>query len=147
MKKLIEILFVLVAFIWIGSKLGSGENSAPAPATTTPSYTAATSVPLNKHLPPIAAEKKDQQEKRYGAETIVAAKRAVRESLKDPNSAEFKDVYANYTEEFDVVACGKVNAKNDFGGYTGFKRFVSSGQRLILEGRDNLTEAWARACQ
>jgi len=93
-----------------------------------------------------AAEKKAQQEKWFGAETIVAAQRAVRASLKDPDSAQFKDVYANYTEEFQVVACGRVNSKNSLGGYTGFKRFVSNGKSAIIEGRDNVADAWAGAC-
>ena len=87
-----------------------------------------------------------QQEKWFGAETIVAAERAVRGELKDPDAAQFRDVRANYTEEFGVVACGRVNAKNEFGGYTGFRRFVSGGKSVILEGRDNVADAWAGAC-
>jgi len=93
-----------------------------------------------------AAEKKAQQEKWFGAETIVAAERAVRGELKDPDAAQFRDVRVNYTEEFGVVACGQVNAKNEFGGYTGFRRFVSSAQSVILEGRDNVADAWTGAC-
>ncbi|MCC3256150.1 hypothetical protein [Xanthomonas campestris] len=93
-----------------------------------------------------AAEKKAQQEKWFGAETIVAAERAVRRELKDPDSAQFKDVRANYTEEFGVVACGLVNAKNEFGGYKGFRRFVFGDGRVILEGRGNVVGAWAGAC-
>ncbi|MNV63544.1 hypothetical protein D3C71_1561450 [compost metagenome] len=53
---------------------------------------------------------------------------------------------ANYTEEFGMVACGRVNAKNELGGYTGFRRFVSSGKSVILEGRDNVADAWTGAC-
>ncbi|WP_147455476.1 hypothetical protein [Solilutibacter pythonis] len=93
-----------------------------------------------------AAEKKAQQEKWFGAETIVAAERAVRAELKDPDAAQFRDVRANYTEEFGVVACGRVNGKNEFGGYTGFRCFVSGGRSVILEGRDNIADAWAGAC-
>lgn len=96
-------------------------------------------------LPP--AEKKAQQEKWFGAKTIVAAKRAVKSTLKDPDSAEFKDVYVNYTEEYGVVACGRVNAKNSLGGYTGDKAFVSGGKSVILEGRDDIKSAWKDACQ
>ncbi|MDR1074829.1 MAG: class II D-tagatose-bisphosphate aldolase, non-catalytic subunit [Xanthomonadaceae bacterium] len=70
----------------------------------------------------------------------------MRNELKDPDSAQFRDVRANYTEEFGVVACGRVNAKNQLGGYTGFRRFVSGGQSVILEGRDNIAEAWTEAC-
>ena len=30
--------------------------------------------------------------------------------------------------------------------YTGFKRFVSNGKSAIIEGRDNVADAWAGAC-
>ena len=92
------------------------------------------------------AEKKAQQEKWFGAETIVAAEQAVEGELKDADAAQFRDVRANYTEEFGVVACGRVNSKNSLGGYTGFKRFVSNGKSAIIEGRDNVADAWAGAC-
>lgn len=50
---------------------------------------------------------------------IAQAKHAVRENLKDPMSAVFKEVYVTK----DGV-CGEVNAKNGYGGYSGFSRFV-----------------------
>jgi hypothetical protein len=53
---------------------------------------------------------------------VERSKRAVKSILKDPNSAEFKDVYFSKKSN---VACGKVNSKNGFGGYVGFKRFIS----------------------
>ena len=46
-----------------------------------------------------------------------------------------------------MVACGQINSKNSLGGYTGFKRFVSNGRTAIIEGRDNITDAWKGACQ
>lgn len=39
----------------------------------------------------------------------------VKSRLKDPFSAQFRNIKQN---------CGEVNAKNEFGGYTGFSRFV-----------------------
>ena len=51
-----------------------------------------------------------------------AAENAVKSKLKDPDSAKFENitVYKN-------VACGTVNAKNSFGGYSGKTRFISAG--------------------
>ncbi|KKN97492.1 hypothetical protein LCGC14_0156110 [marine sediment metagenome] len=92
------------------------------------------------------AENKARQEKWFGAATIIAAQKAVRAEVKDPDSVQFKDVFSNYTEAYDVVACGYVNAKNSFGAYTGYKAFVSSGKSVILEGRDEIKTAWASAC-
>ncbi len=153
MKRIGFLLVVLVALAWIGSKLVPStaptasavvQTSAPSAAPAQVSEVAAPE-PEPDH-PLSAAEKKAQQERWFGARTIVAAERAVRASLKDPDSAQFRDVRTNYTEEFGVVACGRVNAKNDLGGYTGFRRFISSGQSVILEGRDNIAEAWTEAC-
>lgn len=52
----------------------------------------------------------------------------VKEQLKDPDSAQFKDVKGK---------CGEVNAKNSYGGYTGFKRFYVSNDVAILENQDD----------
>lgn len=141
MKRIGILFVVLIVLAWGGAKFtpeqGPTQTVAAAPQV----------IPkVEPDKPLSAAEKKAQQEKWFGAETIVAAKRAVRRSLKDPDSAQFKGVYANYTEEFSVVACGQVNSRNSFGGHTGFKRFVSSGKSAILEGRDNIADAWADAC-
>lgn len=122
MKRIAILLVVFVALAWIGSKLAT-QSDSPAPvvrasvaASDSTESPQAAAPELDK--PQSAAEKKAQQEKWFGAETIVAAKRAVKASLSDPDSARFKDVYVNYTEEFGMVACGQVNAKNKMGGYT-----------------------------
>ena len=142
MKRIAILLLVVVVLAWVGSKMvpRSGPTSAVVPSAQE------AKAPPPPEKPLSATEKKAQQEKWFGAETIIAAQRAVRASLKDPDSAQFKDVYANYTEEFQVVACGRVNSKNSLGGYTGFKRFVSNGKSAIIEGRDNVADAWAGAC-
>ncbi|PPU78228.1 hypothetical protein XcuCFBP2542_03115 [Xanthomonas cucurbitae] len=152
MKRVGVLLVVLVVLAWIGS--GLVPRSEPADAST-PAVVAeapqkqAQQAEVSKpepERPLTVAEKKAQHEKWFGAEMIVAAERAVRAELKDPDAAQFKEVRANYTEEFGVVVCGRVNGKNELGGYTGFRRFVSGGKSVILEGRDNIADAWARAC-
>ena len=56
----------------------------------------------------------------------------VRGSLKDPESAKFQEVKAYAKEQ---VACGKVNAKNSYGGYTGFEDFsYYQGQSHLQSG-------------
>ena len=152
MKRIGVLLVVLVVLAWIGSKVvpRSEPAVAAAPAAVADTLPKQAQEPRatkpEPERPMTAAEKKAQQEKWFGAETIVAAEHAVRRELKDPDAAQFKDVRANYTDEFGVVACGRVNAKNEFGGYTGFRRFVSGGKSVILEGRDNVADAWAGAC-
>jgi len=55
----------------------------------------------------------------------------VRERLKDPDSAKFREVHYNRN---NGVACGLVNAKNSMGGYVGDRRFiVRAGGYVELE--------------
>jgi hypothetical protein len=50
---------------------------------------------------------------------------AVKQTLKDPGSAEFGTMSGKLTGEKSAIVCGNVNAKNSFGGYTGDRSFVS----------------------
>lgn len=52
--------------------------------------------------------------------------RAVRAQLKDPDSARFGVMRAGQGEENNITICGLVNAKNGFGGYTGFGTFMGA---------------------
>ena len=83
-------------------------------------------------------------------ETIVKAKRVIKESAKDPNSVTFKNVIYNYTEAGGGVACGNFNAKNSFGAYAGFTRFISNGKTTFIEGNKDVDppfpELWAMLC-
>lgn len=56
--------------------------------------------------------------------TIANAKRVTADSLKDPNSAQFRNVrLVPYGP--GMVVCGEINGKNGYGGYAGFKPFVA----------------------
>lgn len=59
---------------------------------------------------------------------VESAKRQVKLRLKDPSSAQFDDVkfYPSDAprENPHGAVCGKVNAKNSFGAYIGYRRFV-----------------------
>jgi hypothetical protein len=58
---------------------------------------------------------------------ITVAQQAVKGRLKDPSSAEFRNERVGSYQGKAIVVCGEVNAKNSFGGMTGFERFVSNG--------------------
>lgn len=49
--------------------------------------------------------------------------------LKDPTSAQFRDLKLNHRRE---ALCGMVNSKNGFGGYTGFSAFVATETKAYL---------------
>jgi hypothetical protein len=58
------------------------------------------------------------------------AKEAVKYQLRNPDSAEFRDV--RIYEDGNLV-CGEVNADNAYGGKTGFKGFVYQDGSVSLE--------------
>ena len=67
------------------------------------------------------------------AHKLEAAKRLVAEKLKDPTSSLFTDMHATS----DGV-CGRVNAKNSFGAYSGNSRFVvQDGGTVLIEGLES----------
>lgn len=52
---------------------------------------------------------------------IAAAKDFILSGLKDPDAAKFRDVYVVPNK---ATVCGEFNAKNGFGAYVGYKRFI-----------------------
>jgi hypothetical protein len=57
--------------------------------------------------------------------TISTSSEAIRQKMKDPASAMFRNVrIVNYLE--GKLICGEINSKNSYGGYVGFTKFVAS---------------------
>lgn len=67
---------------------------------------------------------------------LEKAKEAIASKLKDPGSAQFRNVKLKIYIDKPVV-CGEVNAKNSYGGYVGFKRFIAGVDSGTLESSDN----------
>lgn len=53
--------------------------------------------------------------------TIKGAQEAAASQLRDPSSAQFRNVRVN-----GIFVCGEVNGKNGFGAYNGFVRFYGT---------------------
>ena len=53
------------------------------------------------------------------AELLAKAEEGILSQLKDPESAQFRNLLLNGQN----VVCGEVNARNSFGGYSGFSAF------------------------
>jgi hypothetical protein len=74
---------------------------------------------FNLPQPPIIAPAKPAKPSTY------AVKDVVRRSLKDPDSAQFGNIwFVPNPYGSGQVACGFVNARNFFGGYVGFQTFL-----------------------
>jgi hypothetical protein len=91
------------------------------------------------------------------ARVISLAEQVVTEGLRDPQSAMFRNVTIHHRDchsgqciddpAGQVIVCGEVNAKNGFGGYTGFEGFVVWNGRVIThEVFDVTPQLWADAC-
>lgn len=80
--------------------------------------------------PKEAAKEKKLQERR-DAQMIDTAKKAISYSLVDPDSAKFREVFIAPNQ---VAVCGEVNAKNSFGGYVGFRKFMYSPAKQGIDG-------------
>ena len=81
---------------------------------------------------------------------IWIGKEAIISRLKDPDSAEFRNVYLNYGINNIPVTCGEVNSKNSFGGYTGFQQFISTGIPEVSFLQSEAADfhiAWDKMCK
>ncbi|MCU4582839.1 hypothetical protein KTJ32_17730 [Acinetobacter gyllenbergii] len=69
---------------------------------------------------------------------IQNAKQSIRESIKDPRSAQFQHIRVVKNLRGETAVCGEVNAKNAFGGYVGFTPFmyVDGGSYLASGDKD-----------
>lgn len=79
----------------------------------------------------------------------VATRVKVEALLKDPDSAQFRNVVAyRHPNAAGYVFCGEVNAKNAFGGYSGHERFVGNPITAALESMDpkEFQKGWDQFC-
>lgn len=92
-------------------------------------------------------ESKAQEEARINANLKVLGEKYVKAKLKDPESAVFQNQFIG----IKGAPCGEVNAKNSFGGFGGFKRYISAGAELtVLESDMESSEfetSWRQICR
>lgn len=74
------------------------------------------------------------QERAIGEAEVSSAARYFADSLREPSSAVFRNVFIGKrpkpTTTSKIVVCGEVNARNGFGGMTGFQPFIVSGDEV-----------------
>lgn len=70
-----------------------------------------------------------------------AAQSALARSLRDPASAQFRDVVGYALPDGGRIVCGELNARNGFGGYGGFAPFYvrMRGTEVIRQYFDDST--------
>lgn len=55
----------------------------------------------------------------FESSNLSNAKRLVGQQMKDPSSTQYRNIV-----ERNNIVCGEVNAKNSYGAYAGFRRFI-----------------------
>jgi hypothetical protein len=65
-------------------------------------------------------------------QAVQAAEARVRHELRDPKSAEFREITLT-PDKADPTACGQVNSNNTFGGKTGFIRFWTNSRGVNFD--------------
>jgi hypothetical protein len=72
---------------------------------------------------------------------LAKATKAITDQLKDPYSAKIEGVYLSANPGTPIV-CGTVNAKNEFGAYTGRKPFYyfasSESPKAVIQGMSDM---------
>ncbi|MEN7972783.1 MAG: hypothetical protein ABFR47_02990 [Verrucomicrobiota bacterium] len=66
---------------------------------------------------------------------IARQQQSIKYRLKDPSSAQFRNLNIIYIEGAPIVL-GEVNSRNSFAGYTGFKRFVAADTLIAIENEN-----------
>lgn len=125
-----------VAVLHFGASVLNAATPPPAPLTSE-------QIAQRDRL--IEARERDRQNNR----AVLDAMYYVRGILREPGSAEFSDVvaYRPFAGQDTVVACGRVNARNGFGGLTGPMAFVSfAGTASIDDGSDEFARMWRETC-
>lgn len=73
---------------------------------------------------------------------VERGKQVVKSKLKDPNSAEFRNVFFHRGSDDIPVTCGEVNSKNSFGGFGGFQKFISAGSAEMTFLEEEVSDFW-----
>lgn len=76
---------------------------------------------------------------------LESAKRVAVIGLKDPSSAQFRNLEVRKAGK-SMAVCGEINAKNSYGGYVGFVKFyvlAGSATPVIQDGsvRDQMVDS------
>jgi len=80
---------------------------------------------------------------------VVIGQSAVKSKLRDPDSAEWGELWFSWGPKGVPAVCGRVNAKNALGGYVGMEEFITfSTPKLTFLRSDvaDFSELWKLSC-
>ncbi len=95
-----------------------------------------------------ACGQSEEQKRREEAATLTRlGEKYVREKVRDPASAQFRNQFIGK----QGAPCGEVNAKDAFGAYIGYQRYISVARDLTLLAQDvapaEFEASWSQLCR
>ncbi|HJU99315.1 MAG TPA: hypothetical protein VJ752_02055 [Burkholderiaceae bacterium] len=95
-----------------------------------------------------ACGKSEAQRQQESAATMTSlGEKYVKEKILEPSSAQFRNQFIGKKG----APCGEVNAKDAFGAYIGFQRYISVARDLTLLAQDvapaEFEASWAQLCR
>jgi len=130
--------FVVLGLVAVGAAavayVAGGRTSKPDAPSAGEQQVEVEAVPEPPQAPPPPPPPPRTYPSAATPEEIEAATALVRERLKDPESARIRNV--RVMKDGGALVCGEVNARNSFGGYTGYGHFV------IMEGTGDEPVVW-----
>lgn len=88
-----------------------------------------------------------QKQKEDAATLTTLGEKYVKEKILEPNQAQFRNQFIGK----GGAPCGEVNAKDAFGGYIGFQRYISVARELTMLAQDvspaEFDAQWQQLCQ
>jgi hypothetical protein len=123
-NKSIAVVFLgAVAFFVVAWMVPGHPTPAPTPAETAAIARNAAAMDYNAHLS--YSVQNTQARQRADEAALAEAQDLVKQRLRDPDSAEFSGQSRfRYANGEITAVCGEVNAKNGFGGYTGYQYYT-----------------------
>ena len=90
----------------------------------------------------------DEDKRREQASTLTRlGEKYVREKVREPQAALFRNQFIGKTG----APCGEVNAKDAFGTYIGYQRYISVARDLTLMAQDvapaEFEASWSQLCK
>jgi hypothetical protein len=91
----------------------------------------------------------NQEDKKNGnhIDFVKKSKERITSSMKDPSSVLYRNLFIS--NQNTMTLCGELNAKNSYGGYVGFRRFMVSleiGIQRIEDEPKGLEALWYSVC-
>ena len=140
--------------IWVGYRIDAAAGPDLEAASQAPSAQAIEAPPASTRTTPeraetqIAGSREDQELEiafTFASQGLTSLKRR----LRDPGSAEFRDVWAvrgTISADTSYFACGYENSRNAYGTHTGFSPFVAIGSAVMTAGEPGFEQFYEPAC-